>query len=140
MATIKHPMTPGGRHGRVVAALALALALAPAAPPAHAQQEAPDREATVPETAGDAAPRCSLLGQTATTAFLNLAGGLGRSDAQEVGTAAALLDAVTATYDRIGCARDPLAGVFDCILQETTPGTAQETARACLIEAGLAAQ
>ena len=87
--------------------------------------------------AQEAPPRCSILGQMATTVWLNTVGAAGRADGARLASEAAMLDRLTASYARLGCDMDALGAVFDCTLATPAGEDARANARACLAEAGL---
>ena len=89
--------------------------------------------------AQEAPPSCSILGQVATSVWLNTIGAAGRADGPRLAAEAALLDDLTASYARLGCDMDALSGVFDCTLSTPAGADPRDAARACLATAGLAA-
>ncbi|WP_375173813.1 hypothetical protein [Pseudooceanicola sp.] len=88
------------------------------------------------QTAG----RCSLVGQMASSVWLEMIQALGDNKAPVVESAITRLDALTATYDRLDCDQDALNAVFDCVLTEDPNSAPRVLLRQCMTKAGIAGE
>ncbi|MEC9311619.1 MAG: hypothetical protein VYA97_07650 [Pseudomonadota bacterium] len=98
--------------------------------------------ACVSLTAGSAmaqeADRCSLVGQMAGSVWLEMIQGLGDGKSEQVDSAIARLDHLSATYARLDCDQVALNTAFDCVLKADEGEAPRAVLRQCMADAGIA--
>lgn len=87
-----------------------------------------------------APPRCALLGQVATSAFLDFVTALSTGEADRISQQADLLDNITQSYATLSCDIQALSNSMDCLLESQDDQPARLTAQRCLQAEGLVGQ
>ena len=106
------------------------IALSLTVPGAMAQTSSSD------QTAG----RCSLVGQMAGSVWLEMIQSLGDGRSDQVDSAIARLNDLTAVYGQIGCDLNALNATYDCVLTDREDSSPRALLRQCMADAGIAGE
>jgi hypothetical protein len=82
--------------------------------------------------------RCALLGQVATSSFLQFARALSTGVQTRVDASIDRLAQLTVAYNNLGCDRWVLGRAMDCVLDAPAEENTRDVALACLAAEGLA--
>lgn len=88
----------------------------------------------------DTPSRCSLLGQMAGSVWLEMIQALGDGKTEQVNSAITRLDALTASYERVGCDIAALNGALECVLTEDSSAGPRVQLRQCMAQAGISGE